>query len=200
MAGKIALLKDHVLALTQQVAALTAARDGSDDESTGKKQRKKREPKVKAVCPAAAGGVIRFHTTLKNDYKALSNSFKADITVDGVIYPTVEHYYQCAKFLTTATEYADKIRSTANAALVKNMGRTKKVEIRADWDTVQLDVMRTALRAKFAQHEELATLLRGTGAARLEEESPSDAYWGIGADGAGENHLGVLLAEIRTSL
>lgn len=130
MAGKVALLKDHVLTLTQQVAALTArlesgAAAGSDDESTGKKQRKKREPKEKAVCPAAADGVIRFHTTLKNDYKPLSNSFKADITIDGVVYPTVEHYYQCAKFLTTDAEYAEKIRNTANAALVKNMGRTK---------------------------------------------------------------------------
>lgn len=203
MGGKVALLKDHVLALMQQVAALTAARDvaSSDDESTGKKkQRKKREPKVKAVCPVAADGVIRFHTTLKNDYKALSNSYKADITIDGVVYPTVEHYYQCAKFLETAPEYADKIRNTANAALVKNMGRTKKVEIRADWETVQMDVMRKALRAKFAQHDDLSDLLRGTAAAQLEEESPSDAYWGIGADGTGENRLGVLLAEIRASL
>jgi hypothetical protein len=120
--------------------------------------------------------------------------------IDGVVYPTVEHYYQCAKFLTTDAEYAEKIRNTANAALVKNMGRTKKVETRADWEDVHLDVMRQALRAKFSQHEELATLLRSTGAARLEEESPSDAFWGIGADGAGTNQLGLLLAEIRTSL
>lgn len=202
MAGKVALLKDHVLALTARLAALTTAREAvsSDDESTGKKQRKKREPKAKAVCPAAADGVIRFHTTLKNDYKALSNSHKADITIDGVVYPTVEHYYQCAKFLDTAPEYADKIRAQSNAALVKNMGRTKKETIRADWEAVQLDVMRKALRAKFTQHDDLAALLRGTGAARLEEESPSDAYWGIGADGAGMNRLGELLAEIRASL
>jgi hypothetical protein len=80
------------------------------------------------------------------------------------------------------------------------MGKTKKIEMRADWETVQMDVMRKALRAKFSQHADLATLLRSTGAARLEEESPSDAFWGIGADGAGANHLGVLLAEIRSSL
>jgi ribA/ribD-fused uncharacterized protein len=203
MAGKVALLKDHIVVLTKQVASLKASHEtaaASDDESTGKKQRKKREPKTKATCPAAADGVTRFHTTLKNDHKALSNSYKADITIDGVVYPTVEHYYHCAKFLETAPEYADKIRSTANAALVKNMGRTKKVALRADWEAVQLDVMRKALRAKFAQHDDLTTLLRSTGAARLEEESPSDAYWGIGADGTGANHLGVLLAEIRTSL
>jgi ribA/ribD-fused uncharacterized protein len=200
MAGKIALLKDHVLALTQQMAALKSSHDSSDDESTGKKQRKKREPKAKAVCPAAADGVIRFHTTLKNDFKPLGNSHKVDITIDGAVYPSVEHYYQCAKFLETAPEYAEKIRNTANAALVKNMGRTKKMELRADWETVQMDIMRTALRAKFTQHADLADLLRSTGTARLEEESPSDAYWGIGADGAGENHLGTLLAEIRSSL
>jgi ribA/ribD-fused uncharacterized protein len=206
MAGKVSLLKDHVLTLTQQVAALTArlgsggAPASSDDESTGKKQRKKREPKEKAVCPAAAEGVIRFHTTLKNDYKPLSNSFKKDVTIDGVVYPSVEHYYHCAKFLSTDAEYAEKIRTTANPALVKNMGRSKKVETRADWEAVHLDVMRKALQAKFSQHTDLATLLRNTGAARLEEQSPSDAFWGIGADGAGTNQLGLLLAEIRATL
>lgn len=200
--GKIAYLMAQVAVLRRQLDAVLAGReaDAASTTSGEKKPRKKREPKVKAVCPVAKEGVIRFHSTLKNDYKPLSNSHKTDITIDGVVYPTVEHYYQCAKFLETAPDYAEKIRTTANPALIKNMGRTKKVEGRADWDDVQLDVMRTALRAKFAQHEELADLLRGTGAARLEEESPSDAYWGIGADGAGENHLGVLLAEVRASL
>ena len=205
MAGKVSLLKDHVLTLTQQVAALTARLESgvpasSDDESTGKKQRKKREPKAKAVCPAAAEGVIRFHTTLKNDYKPLSNSFKKDITIDGVVYPSVEHYYHCAKFLSTDAEYAEKIRTTANPALVKNMGRSKKVEARADWEAVHLDVMRKALQVKFSQHDDLTTLLRNTGAASLEEQSPSDAFWGIGADGTGTNQLGLLLAEIRATL
>jgi ribA/ribD-fused uncharacterized protein len=207
MAGKVSLLKDHVLTLTQQVAALTARLEsgavvGSDDESAtgGKKQRKKREPKAKAVCPAAAEGVIRFHTTLKNDYKPLSNSFKKDITIDGVVYPSVEHYYHCAKFLSTDAEYAEKIRTTANPALVKNMGRSKKVEARADWEAVHLDVMRKALYVKFSQHDDLTTLLCNTGAASLEEQSPSDAFWGIGADGTGTNQLGLLLAEIRATL
>ncbi len=204
MAGRVALLKDHIIALTKQVADLKSTHEStsgsSDDESTGKKLRKKREAKAKATCPAGADGVIRFHTTLKNDYNALGNSYKADITIDDVVYPSVEHYYHCAKFIDTAPEYATKIRNTPNAALVKNMGRTKKVESRADWEAVQLDIMRKALRAKFAQHKDIATLLRGTGTSQLEVESPTDAYWGIGADGKGTNHLGALLAEIRTTL
>jgi ribA/ribD-fused uncharacterized protein len=203
MDGKMALLKDHILTLTLQVAALTARLNSGvsgDEKSTEKKQRKKREPKEKAVCPAAAEGVIRFHTTLKNDYKPLGNSFKNDINIDGVVYPSVEHYYHCSKFLSTDAEYAEKIRNTANPALVKNMGRSKKVATRDDWDAVHLDVMRKALRAKFSQHKELATLLRNTATARLEAESPADAFWGIGADGAGTNQLGLLLAEIRATL
>jgi hypothetical protein len=191
---KIAYLLDQVKGLKHQ---LTAVLSSHADE---KKPRKKRETKAKAVCPEAEEGVIRFHSTLKNDYKALSNSHKSEIRMDGVVYPTVEHYYQCARFLKTAPEYAEKIRNTANPALVKNMGRTKKVDSRADWESVHLDVMRKALRAKFSQHAELADLLRHTGTARLEEESPSDPYWGIGADGEGENLLGVLLAELREGL
>lgn len=198
MSGKIALLKDHIIALSKQIEALKSG--VGDATARDKKPRKKREPKAKAECPPAADGVIRFHTTLKNDFKALNNSHKADITIDGRVYPSVEHYYQCAKFLDTAPDYAAKICSTSNAALIKNMGRTKKIEMRADWDDVQMDIMRKALRAKFSQHADLAELLRSTGDARLEEESPSDAYWGIGADGEGENHLGTLLEEIRETL
>ncbi len=199
-AGKIAYLMAEVSVLKKQLAAVLEGRAADASAAGDKKPRKKREPKEKVVCPVAADGVVRFHSTLKNKYVPLNNSFKADITIDDVVYPTVEHYYQCAKFLDTAPEYAEKIRATANPALIKNMGRTKKVEARADWEDVHLEVMRKALVAKFEQHDELSTLLAETGDAPLEMETPSDAFWGIGADGSGTNQLGKMLAEIRTSL
>lgn len=198
---QVLFLKDRLKELGTQVAALLARSDSDGSDAEGKKkQRKKREPKPKAICPSATEGVIRFHATLKNDYKPLSNFHKAEITIDDVAYPTVEHYYQCAKFLETAPEYAERIRTTANPALIKNMGRTTKVESRDDWESVHMDVMRKALAAKFEQHPDLAELLRSTGTATLEEESPTDAFWGIGADGKGTNHLGLLLAELREDL
>lgn len=203
LVDQVLFLKDCLKELSGQVAALLSRpvsdSDGSDSEGK-KKQRKKREPKPKATCPTASDGTIRFHATLKNDFKPLSNFHKAEITIDSVAYPTVEHYYQCAKFLETAPDYAERIRTTSNPALIKNMGRTLKVASRDDWEATHMDVMRKALAAKFEQHPDLAELLRSTGTATLEEESPTDAFWGIGADGNGTNHLGHLLAELRAGL
>ena len=56
------------------------------------------------------------------------------------------------------------------------------------------------LRAKFEQHPDLARNLVATGDARLVEESNMDAFWGIGKKGIGQNMLGVLLMEVRSSL
>jgi NADAR domain len=60
--------------------------------------------------------------------------------------------------------------------------------------------MKLVLRAKFSQHTHLMQMLIGTGDAELVEDSPFDAFWGIGRDGAGQNQLGVLLQDIRAEL
>lgn len=60
--------------------------------------------------------------------------------------------------------------------------------------------MKLVLRAKFSQHTDLMQMLIDTGDAQLVEDSPNDAFWGIGRDGAGQNQLGLLLQEIRAEL
>ena len=60
--------------------------------------------------------------------------------------------------------------------------------------------MKLVLRAKFSQHTHLMQLLLDTGGAQLVEDSPHDAFWGIGRDGTGKNQLGLLLQEIRADL
>jgi hypothetical protein len=65
---------------------------------------------------------------------------------------------------------------------------------------VKEDVMREALRAKFAQYPALRELLLTTGDAELIESTANDRYWGDGGDGTGRNRLGVLLMELRTEL
>ena len=71
---------------------------------------------------------------------------------------------------------------------------------RKDWDEVKIDVMRKALLAKFTQHKDLRELLLGTGQRYLIEHSPYDNFWGNGGDDSGQNHLGLLLMEIRSLL
>jgi len=60
--------------------------------------------------------------------------------------------------------------------------------------------MKLVLRAKFSQHTHLMQMLIDTGDAQLVEDSPYDAFWGIGRDGTGQNQLGLLLQEIRAEL
>jgi len=60
--------------------------------------------------------------------------------------------------------------------------------------------MKTALRAKFTQHEDLKKILLDTGDRELIEDSPVDYQWGCGKDGTGQNLLGKALVEIRQEL
>jgi hypothetical protein len=63
--------------------------------------------------------------------------------------------------------------------------------------------MRSVLRSKFLQHEDLRALLLETGDARLVEmgrtNNPVNRVWGE-VNGKGLNMLGVLLMEIRAEL
>jgi hypothetical protein len=68
---------------------------------------------------------------------------------------------------------------------------------RADWESVKDDVMRRAVRCKFARHEDIRSLLLATGDEEIVENAPSDYYWGCGADGSGRNMLGQILMEVR---
>ena len=80
------------------------------------------------------------------------------------------------------------------------LGRTRKVKIRNNWDNFKDNVMYDALKAKFTQHKELRKLLIETEAKILIEHTENDSYWGDGGDGTGKNKLGKLLMKLRNTL
>ena len=84
--------------------------------------------------------------------------------------------------------------------IAAQLGRSRKVKMRRDWESVKEGIMRVAVLAKFTQHEELRTLLLSTGDAKLVEHTENDAYWGDGGDGSGKNWLGRILMEVRETL
>jgi NADAR domain len=75
-------------------------------------------------------------------------------------------------------------------------------DIVPNWTEMKFDRMRSVLRAKFSQHEDLRELLLQTGDARIVEvgrtDSPVNRVWGE-VNGKGLNMLGVLLMEIHCS-
>lgn len=127
------------------------------------------------------------------EYAFLSNFYEAPIVVNGVTYPTNEHFFQAMK---TEDETMQKmIAGAPTPGKAKRLGR--QVALRANWDETRLGWMQVGLRAKFTQHPELLDKLIATGDALLIEGNYwHDTYWGQ-CDGVGENQLGALLMMLR---
>ena len=126
----------------------------------------------------------------------LSNFYRQPFELDGCQWPTVEHYFQAAKF--TDEQQQARIRNAASPRQAKQLGHGLS-PLRSDWERVRESVMLRALDAKF-RLPVMRELLLGTGNALLQEASPTDSYWGIGADGKGRNRLGCLLMQLRETL
>ena len=82
----------------------------------------------------------------------------------------------------------------------KQIAKTNKHLVRADWDEIKLKVMEELIRLKFDQHEFVRKMLLSTGDAELVEDSPKDSFWGRGPDWKGQNHLGRLWMKIRDEM
>lgn len=141
--------------------------------------------------------VIRFYS-VADEFGAFSNFAPCPIRLDGKTWPTSEHYFQAQKFL--EEEHVEAVRSAKSPMIAARLGRSRKRPLRQDWESIKLDVMRKAVRAKFTQHAALRDLLLSTGEARIVEHTANDSYWGDGGDGRGQNMLGRILMEVRTQL
>jgi len=128
----------------------------------------------------------------------LSNFSPHGFELDGVYWPTVEHYFQAQKF--ADTQQAEQIRRARTPKAAKRLGRTRAYPLRGDWEAVKDDVMRRAVLRKFETHAALREQLLATGDEDLVENAPGDYYWGCGADGSGLNRLGLILTDVRTVL
>jgi len=143
-------------------------------------------------------GTIRFYHS-DQPWGELSNFSRHAIFVGGRVWPTVEHFYQAQKFAGTPHEEAIRCCQTPTLAKVRATALAEEHR-RDDWATVKDSVMLEALRAKFGQHPDLAERLLRSGDRVLVEHTRSDAYWGDGGDGAGQNRLGRLLMQFRADL
>ena len=134
-------------------------------------------------------------------YAFLSNFENSPFTIDGVTFPTVEHWFQAYKTL-DPVEFME-IVSADTPGRAKRMGR--RVTLRPDWEEVKVDVMRAGLRHKFAIPE-FRTLLLATGDEELMEGNTwHDNTWGNCVcqkcqNIPGRNMLGMLLMELRNEI
>jgi ribA/ribD-fused uncharacterized protein len=133
-------------------------------------------------------------------FGCFSNFSAHPVVVDGLRWPTTEHYFQAAKFVGADSDHAAAILAAVSPMTAARMGRSRAHPIRADWDAVKDDVMRRAVRAKVEQHVDVRRTLAETGDAEIVEHTPRDAYWGDGPDGTGRNMLGRILMELRAEV
>lgn len=130
------------------------------------------------------------------DHRFLSNFWPAEVRLEGISYPTVEHAYQAAKCVDPAVR--GQIRDAAKPGKAKKMG--SRADVRPDWEQIRVEVMHDLVRQKFLKHRDLGDLLLATGSAELIEENTwGDTFWGV-CDGEGENRLGRILMEVREKI
>lgn len=132
------------------------------------------------------------------EYGEFSNFAPFGIEMDGIWYPTVEHYYQSQKF--NNAEYCNQIRKAETPRQAAELGKLKKFPLKENWDEIRYSVMQKAITAKFNTHPKLKEILLNTQDAELIENSPYDFYWGCGSDGTGQNNLGKILMAVRETL
>lgn len=134
-------------------------------------------------------------TSFDGPYRFLSNFYACRQLHLGFPYPTAEHAYQAAKAVDVAEFH--RIATAATPGLAKRLGR--RCAVRADWDTVKIDVMREILRQKFTSPALRAKLLATDDAELIEGNTWGDRFWGV-CDGRGQNWLGQLLMQLRAQL
>ena len=138
--------------------------------------------------------VIRFYSKSNNDYKHFSNSsIEFPFVIDGLRYPSVEHYIQSMKY-SNSPDLQKAIREAENP---KEPG--KGIEPPTGWRESQDTNMFTGLEAKFKQNPRLLDILKNTGTKSLVYKS-NDIVYGDGATGKGANKLGKFLEQLRNQL
>lgn len=131
----------------------------------------------------------------KGKFGFLSNFHESSFYVDGEKYTSVEHAYQAHKTLDLTSRKL--IREAKKPALAKKLGQS--VEVRKDWESVKLDLMRTFVYKKFS-NPFLKDLLLSTGDLKLINVNTwNDTFWGV-CNNVGHNHLGIILMEVRDLL
>ncbi|GAB3366258.1 NADAR family protein [Arachidicoccus ginsenosidivorans] len=149
-------------------------------------------------------------TLLTSNY--LSQSWIAPFKVNGVTFPTAEHWmiYQKAR-LFEDQEIAAKVMSTKHPDDVKSLGRKITGFVEEVWDCHKYNIVLEGNYCKFLQNESLLNILLATKTAILAEASSTDEVWGIGLSmednrirnpllWPGQNLLGFALMEVRDLL
>ncbi len=142
-------------------------------------------------------------------YKVFSNFEHSLVTLEGLMFPTVEHAFVAAKTHDKKFRRDIAMLPAKRAGQAKKWGRT--VNLRSDWDIVKFHIMEKLLLEKF-NPEKKDVILRYNRYYKVLEETGDELliegnYWHDNLWGnclcdkcmkiEGKNHLGLLLMKVR---
>lgn len=137
----------------------------------------------------------------RDSYAFLSNFYPCRIEHNGLVFGCVEAAFQAQKCIDRSEREAFQYYDGSGA---KKEGR--RVRLRSGWDGIKANILRELLYIKFQSNPLLRKTLLQTGTARLVEFNTwhdnffGNCYCPRCFKTEGENTLGKLLMEVRTSL
>ncbi|MEM6960019.1 MAG: NADAR family protein [Myxococcota bacterium] len=146
------------------------------------------------------------------DSSCLSQWYPLPFEVDGVTYPTAEHWMMAEKARLFGDEEARRqILASDDPGRAKALGRKVRGFDTKRWNAHRCDVVHAGNVAKFSAHEHASRYLMNTGRRVLVEASARDGIWGIGLAESqrsasnptkwrGLNLLGFILMDVRRQL
>ena len=149
---------------------------------------------------------------LQADKACFSQWFVAPFQIDGITYPTAEHYMMAGKArLFDDQAVLKEILVTSDPDMVKRLGRKVKNYDESAWVEHRFQIVVDGNYAKFSQNQKLKQYLLSTADKVIVEASPLDKIWGTGLAQdhpdsnsphlwQGLNLLGFALMEVRCKL
>jgi ribA/ribD-fused uncharacterized protein len=143
------------------------------------------------------------------DKYCFSQWYPAAFVVDGIKYPTAEHWMMAKKaLLFKDAEQYENILLTDSPAKAKKSGRLVKNFDDKIWKANADDFVVEGNKHKFSQHNDMKEFLLNTNNSIIVEASPFDKIWGIGTKThetnpfkwKGTNLLGFALMQVRDVL
>ena len=125
----------------------------------------------------------------------LANYSNHGFTVDGVFYPTVEHYYQASKF--NDPEIIHQILKCKTPKEASVIGRSRKNPRIPNFREIKNQKMEEGIYHKFSQNKDIRSKLLETRNQEIREMSVKESYWGVGPNLDGENVVGKILMRVR---
>lgn len=109
-------------------------------------------------------------------------------------FPTGESLFQASKRKNDKSYVQRHIQST-NPKVSRKIG--EKVETDPNWDANKYKIMEYIIGIKFRQHDDIRRNLLQTALKNITYNSRTDAYFGAGNNGSGQNNLGKILMNFR---